>query len=96
MLSFFKMFFSKFLGPLIANFAKKAGFLILDTSHQVVKEISQDSSLTTWRQRQDRAIEIVISRLQTKGLQLGVDFYLNEVIAGITSGVAKLYDERSK
>jgi len=81
-----------FLKPLVIKLMSQTGTLVCNVAVLAVKEAAA-SSATTWQGKLDIGVDSAIRQLEAQGLKLGVDFFLNEVIAAITAAIAKNYED---
>lgn len=84
---------SDFLKPLLVKMMTSVGKLMCAVAVDAVKQVASNPSLVTWQQKQQAGVDIIVTQMTQKGFQLGVDFFLNEVIASISAVIAKNYEE---
>jgi len=95
MWTWIKAFMTKigtFLKPLVMKLMSQTGTLICSVAVLAVKEAAA-SSATTWQDKLNVGVGVAVKNLESQGLKLGVDFFLNEVIAAITAAIAKNYED---
>lgn len=83
-----------FLKPLLQNLMKQTGKMICAVAVQAVKEAAVRGSGKEWNEKLKIGVEIATTHLETQGLKLGVDFFINEVVAAITAAIAKDYQDK--
>ena len=95
MWTWIKAFMTKigtFIKPLVMKLMSQTGMMICSVAVLAVKETAA-SSATTWQDKLNVGVDSAIKQLEAQGLKLGVDFFLNEVIAAITATIAKNYED---
>lgn len=86
-----------FLKPLVRKLLTKTGTLVCDAAVIAVKEVAANTSSTaSWTEKLQAGVYKAVAELEAQGLKLGVDFFLNEVIASITAAIAKNYEDTAK
>lgn len=85
-----------FLKPLLVKLLSQTGTLLCAAAVTAVKEVSTNTTATSWQDKLNLGVEKAVAELESQGLKLGVDFFINEVIASITATIAKNYDESQK
>lgn len=82
-----------FLKPLLIKLMSRTGELICHAAVVAVTEVASNSTSSTWSEKLHQGVERAVAELEAQGLKLGVDFFLNEVIAAITAAIAKKYED---
>lgn len=82
-----------FLKPLLIKLMSQTGQMLCNVAVQAVKEVATNTTATTWQEKLNAGVEIAVTQLEAQGLKLGVDFFMNEVIASITAAIAKNYND---
>lgn len=82
-----------FLKPLLVKLLSQTGTLMCAAAVTAVKEVSTGTA-GTWQEKLHLGVEKAVAELESQGLKLGVDFFLNEVIASITAAIAKNYEDQ--